>query len=354
MIDENEAELGKLSDRATAIIEQCRNERRDANAAEVTALRSLTERMRTLNGMLDAEELADQVSRRVAAIDGALSIRGRRQSPMTLSTANAERLEEARRGFQPVTVLEERSTLLTTDMGTGTEYAPGKLAGPRTLWQAAGIPTSAVDGYAAVVPTFTLPSGAALVAEGVDHPEFDGVTPDNVAIRRAGAWSSLTSEGNLSTPIAEISEAHGRIIARHIDVATVARLESTPDALTVDEALVTVAAEASADTSELWIVGGPVAIAALAGTATFAVTNGTDVGSYAVRYGGAQLYATPAATEDLLTVFYPSGFRALSSVLASAIVTDPKDGAMTFGQWQFFGLGQSLAGAAVSVSLVGS
>ena len=77
-----------------------------------------------------------------------------------------------------------------------------------------------------------------------------------------------------------------------------------------------------------------------------------DVGSFALRYGGAQLYPTPAAT--VLTVFHPQSFRAVASGLASAVVTDPTTGSQRFGQWMLFGLGQSLVGSAISVGVGGN
>ena len=90
------------------------------------------------------------------------------------------------------------------------------------------------------------------------------------------------------------SARHARIIARNTDKATVAKIEdATPDALTIDEALVTVAAECACDVSDLWIFGDPAGISALVGNATFTPANGTDTGSYASRYGGANIYPTP-------------------------------------------------------------
>jgi hypothetical protein len=47
-------------------------------------------------------------------------------------------------------------------------------------------------------------------------------------------------------------------------------------------------------------------------------------------------------------------FRAFATAMASAVLLDPKDGSQTFGQWLFYGLGQSLVGSAVTVSLGGS
>jgi hypothetical protein len=235
-------------------------------------------------------------------------------------------------------------------MGTAREYGANGLQAPRSLWRSSGIPTTAPDGYAGVVPQFTLPGGVALVAEGVAHAEFDGVNPDLVTVGRAGAWTTLTGEALLSSSIAEVSAAHARIIARNTDRAVVTKIEdASPDTFSIDRALVTVAAECSCDVSDLWIVGDPAAVSALVGNATFAVTNGGDAGSFATRYGGAVVYPTPLATAERLTVFHPQSFRAFASTLASSVVIDPKTGGQTFGSWLYFGLGQSLVGSAVTV-----
>lgn len=305
-----------------------------------------------LAALQQAQAVREHRSKIFGAIDNAIETRGRRdhQSPFMLSDDNVTLLETARRRYENVTVLETRAALATTDMGTAREYGPNGLQAPRTLWRAAGIPTTAPDGYSAVVPQFTLPGGVALVGEGVAHAEFDGVNPDAVTIARSGAWSTLTGEALLSTSITEVSAAHARIIARNVDKATVAKLEdATPDVFSIDVALATVAAEAACDVSDLWIVGNPAAVATLVGAATFTPANGSDAGSYATRYGGASIYLTPTATAERLTVFHPQSFRAFASPLASSVFIDPKTGKQDFGQWMFFGLGQALVGAAITI-----
>jgi hypothetical protein len=273
-----------------------------------------------------------------------------RQSPFALSADNVRALETARKRFENVTVLETRAALATTDMGTSREYMSNGLQAPRSLWRSSGIPTTAPTGYAGVVPQFSLPGGVTLVGEGVNHAEFEGVNPDAVTIGRAGAWSTLTSEALLSTSITEVSAAHARVIARNIDLATVTKIEdAAPDTLSIDEALVTVAAECACDVSDLWIFGAPAAVAALVGNATFTPANGSDTESYASRYGGATLYPTAATAADTLTVFHPQSFRAFASPLASAVFIDPTSGKQDFGQWLFFGLGKALVGSAITV-----
>ena len=205
-------------------------------------------------------------------------------------------------------------------------------------------------GAAATVPKVTLPSAVALVSEGSAHAEFDDVAPDPVTLKRAGSWSDLSAEAYISTSLAEISQIHARIVARNIDKATVYKIEHEADAgNSIDQALTTVAAEAGVDVSRLWIIGDPESIAGLAGAAVFAATNASDLGSYATNYGGARLYSTPTASVDKLTVFYPGGFHAFATALASGVVVDPTTGVQKFGQWQHFGIGIALAGAAVYV-----
>ena len=187
-------------------------------------------------------------------------------SPLAVSAANLELLEQARRDYRSLSVIEARSALTTVAMGTAVEYSVGGLVAPQNLWRASGIPTvEPPAGYKATVPTITLPAGTALVNESTPHAEFDDVAPDAVTLGRTGAWSDLTAEANISTTLADLSGAHSHIIARDLDLAVVTRIEGTPAAMTVDGALCTVAAEAASDVSRLWIFGTPADVAALSG-----------------------------------------------------------------------------------------
>ena len=236
-------------------------------------------------------------------------------------------------------------------LGTATEYAAGGLLAPATLWRSSGVPTSEPPaGYKATTPLVTLPAAAALVNEGTPHAEFDDITPDPVTLGRSGAWSDMSAEGNISTTLAEISAAHSRVISRDLDLSLVTKIEATAaPGLSIDEALTTVAAEAAADTSRLWIFGTPADVATLAGNATFAATNAADTASYATAYGAARLYVTPTATAGTLTCFFPGGYHAFATPMASGVTIDPTTGSQRFGQWVMFGCGQTLAGAAVTV-----
>ena len=69
---------------------------------------------------------------------------------------------------------------------------------------------------------------------------------------------------------------------------------------------------------------------------------------------GARIYVTPTATAGELTVFFPGGFKAFATPVASATVVDPTTGQQRFGSWMIYGVAQSLAGAAITVDAGGS
>lgn len=351
--EELEERLAVCRSRVQARIDRAQNEQRDLTEREAGLCQADKDEISALRDAFELRAQSDARRKLVGeVVTNAIQQRDN-SSPLFPSAHNLAILEEARARFQPMTVIEERAKILTTDMGTAVEYGPNGLQAPRTLWRAAGIPTTTPNGYSGVVPSITLPAGVAPVNESSNHGEFDGVAPDDVTIGRAGAWSSISSESLLSTSLTEVTAAHARIIARNVDVATVTKLEGTPEAVGIDEALVTVAAEVAADVSDLWIVGRPATVAELAGTATFTPANGADTGSYAIRYGGARLYITPAASAGELTVFHPGSYRAFATPMTSAVNVDPANGAQVFGQWMFYGIGQALVGSAITIEYGG-
>ncbi|WP_322859146.1 hypothetical protein U8D42_04005 [Mycobacterium europaeum] len=321
----------------------------DDDKEELEALKAADEIRQRADKSRQEQEYSQRSAEIGAAIDA--RARGRQLSPLAVSGEHIDMLEEARRRGQTITVVEERAALLTTDFGSRREYLASGLLAPRTLWRASGIPTTTpATGYTAVTPSFTLPDGAALKTENVAGAEFDAVNPSEVTLGRAHAWSDISSEGLLSTSIAEITAAHSRIVSRHVDYATVAAIEAAADAgNTIDEALLQVADEAAADVTSLWIVGTAAALSTLVGNATFTPTSGPDTESFAAAYGGAKVYVSGAATADVLTVFHPQSFRAYATSLSSATVIDASTAGQRLGSWMFFGLGCSLVGSAISI-----
>ena len=343
--------------RAQELLERPQFLGRDMTADEVNVLhaeKAELEQLRCAIALAEEREGAGQaatVQERAGQIHSAMSAaqgRGRSLSPLLPSAANVDILERARRSFHGVGTIEDRSALTTAEMGTAVEYGPAGLMAPRSLWRSSGIPTvEPPAGYAATVPQFTIPSGTSLVAEGSDHAEFDDVQPDTVQLARTGAWSDASAEAMISSSVAEISQAHARIMARDADLALITKLEGGDSGLSVDEAMLTVADTAAVDVSSLWIVGPVAELAALVGNAVFTPTSGPDVESFASRYGGAAVYVSAAASA--VTVFSPQGFRAFATPLGNAVVVNPQDGSVRFGSWMMLGFGQVLAGAALTV-----
>jgi hypothetical protein len=95
------------------------------------------------------------------------------------------------------------------------------------------------------------------------------------------------------------------------------------------------------------VVGTPADLAELTGVSP---TNATDLGSYPVRFNGARIYPTIAASPNVITAFAPSAFRLFQSPLQSASLIDPQSGAHKFGSWlHSTSVAQQIAGSAVWV-----
>ena len=86
------------------------------------------------------------------------------------------------------------------------------------------------------------------------------------------------------------------------------------------EAILAVAAATYSDESQLVIVGTAADLALLTGTTP---ANATDLGSLLVRYNGAKIYPSTAATADQVTVFAPGSFRVFQTKLQSGIADRP-------------------------------
>ena len=152
-----------------------------------------------------------------------------------------------------------------------------------------------------------------------------------------------------------INAMHGWAIARDLDRLAVSAIESVAGfqgvSADIEEstrtAILTVAASTYSEETALVVFGQPADLAELTGTAP---ANADDLGSRAVRFGGARLYPTLAATPNVLTVFSPGGFRCFQSPLQSASLIDPADGSHKFGSWlHSTGLAEQIVGSAITV-----
>ena len=148
-------------------------------------------------------------------------------------------------------------------------------------------------------------------------------------------------------------------IARDLDLLAVSAVETAAGApstfsaaidMSVRKAILAVAANSYSDESQLVIFGTPGDVALLTDTTP---ANGPDVGSVSVRFCGARLYPTFAATSGQVTVFAPGSFRVFQTKLQSASLIDPTSGANKFGSWvHSTGVGLQVVGSALAVDVV--
>jgi hypothetical protein len=154
-----------------------------------------------------------------------------------------------------------------------------------------------------------------------------------------------------------INQMHAWGIARDLDLLAVTAVQtaaSTPAALGDDleqqvrQAILAVAAATNSDESQLVIVGTPADLSLLTGTTP---ANANDLGSTPVRFNGAKLHPSTAATAEQVTVFAPGSFRVFQTRLQSASLIDPTDGSNKFGSWlHSTGVAQQIVGSAAAVA----
>lgn len=299
---------------------------------------------------------------RLAAIDGAIDnhrrgVENRSRPTLLVSPENLREHAAALSKGQPWGAVEgvETRSLVTAaaELGSAGAWHPGAPQAPRHLVAFSGIPISPLVGRTAQVPRYVAPDAAVGVGESGDHPEFDDVTPINLTAARYGRWTGVSALADQVDELSAINVMHATGIARDLDRLAVQAVEAAADSLGVSvdvaeqarEAVLLVAAQTYSDPTSLVIIGTPAALAELVGTSP---TNGDDVGSYALRFQGARLYATTAAATDLLTVFSPGGFRCFQSPLQSASLIDPSDGSHRFGSWlHATPVAEQIAGSAV-------
>lgn len=245
------------------------------------------------------------------------------------------------------------------DLGSAGAWAAGRPNEPRHLITFAQIPITELTGKTAQVPQYTGPAPAAGVDEGVNHGEYDAVNPVNLTALRYGRWSEVSALANELDDLRGIQQMQAWGIARDLDLLAVTAIQtaaSTPVAFAADlegqvrEAILTVAANTYSAESNLVIFGTPGDLSLLTGTSP---ANSSDLGSVPVRFAGARLYPTTAATVDRVTVFAPNAFRVFQSRLQSASLIDPASGANKFGSWTHSTpVAQQIVGAAVAVETV--
>ncbi|OBI78208.1 hypothetical protein [Mycobacterium sp. E740] len=360
-LDQLEERVAFARARVEDRVQRCEAENRDMTSreADLTA-----DDRHELGALRDAMALrsrnAEQSEKVARAVAEAVETRSAPWQPTLLvSEANLHAHAEALREGRPFGAVETRARVTAaSDLGSAGAWATAAPNEPRHLIAFSGIPVSELTGRTAQVPHFTGPTATAGAGETADHPEYDAVDPVNLTALRYGRWSDVSALANVVDDLIGLNRMHSWGIARDLDAVAVDAVEAA-GALnslgvsageieaSVREAILLVAATCYVAETDVVVVGTPADLAELT-----AVTpgNAADLGSYAVRFNGARLYATTAASADMLTVFAPSAFRVFQSPLQSASLIDPQSGAHRFGSWvHSTSVAQEIAGSAVWV-----
>lgn len=356
---EVEHRIGRVVENIEARANRANAENRDLSPAEQRATSDDTAELAALRVAVDRHQQIETRSRAIGqAVDGyQRGLEARSRPTLLVSDQHLREHAAALADGRPYGAVEGRSRVTAAaDLGSAGGWATVAPAEPRHLISFAGIPVSELNGRTAQVPQFTGPTAAAGVDETVDHGEYDAVAPVNLSALRYGRWSDVSALADQVDELTGLSAMHGWAIARDLDAMAVAAIESAAGSLGVgtgnlDEdvrrAVLTVTATVYAAETQLVIVGQPADLAELTGTTP---ANADDLGSYAVRFAGARLYPTLAASANELTVFAPSAFRVFQSALQSASLIDPQDGSHKFGSWlHSTGVAQQIVGSAVTV-----
>ena len=279
---------------------------------------------------------------------------------LLVSERNLHEHAAALRDGRPYGAVEVETRARVTvagDLGSAGGWDPGRPNEPRHLIAFAGIPVSELTGRTAQVPVYTGPTGAAGVDESTAHGEYDAINPANLTGLRYGRWTNVSALANVVDDLRGINQMHAWGIARDLDLLAVTSVQTAataPAALDDDldqqvrQAVLSVAANTYSDETALVIIGTPADLSLLTGTTP---ANSGDLGSVPVRYAGARLYPTNAATADQVTVFAPNAFRVFQTKLQSASLISPEDGSNKFGSWlHSTGVAQQIVGAATAVA----
>lgn len=350
-------------DRVSTRTDRAQTEDRDLTSREAELCALDRDELIILKDALDTRSARREEETRSAEIMQAIaSVTETRSAPFQPTLLVSERhLEEhaaALRDGRPYGAVETRARVTVAgDLGSAGAWDPGAPNEPRHLIAFAGIPVSELTGRTAQTPSFTGPTGAAGVDESTAHGEYDAIAPVNLTGLRYGRWTLVSALANVVDDLRSVNAMHAWGIARDLDLLAVTAVQtaaSTPAVLGADldqqvrQAILAVAAATYSDESSLVIVGTPADLSLLTGTTP---ANASDLGSLPVRYNGAKLYPSIAATAEQVTVFAPNAFRVFQTRLQSATLIDPTDGSNKFGSWlHSTGLAQQIVGSAAAVA----
>ncbi len=355
---EVEHRIGRVVENIEARANRASAENRDLSPAEQRATADDTAELAALRVTVDRHQQIETRSRAIGQAVEAYQrgLENRSRPTLLVSDQHLHEHAAALAEGRPHGAVETRARVTAGgDLGSAGAWHPGGPNEPRHLIQFAGIPVSELTGRTAQVPAYTGPTAAAGADEGTDHAEYDAVAPVNLTALRYGRWSEVSALANVVDDLHSLNRMHAWGIARDLDALAVAAVEDAASSLgmsvdieeSVRTAILTVAASTYSDETQLVVIGQPADLAELTGTTP---ANADDLGSYAVRFTGAKVYPTLAASANVLTVFAPSAFRVFQSPLQSASLIDPQDGSHKFGSWlHSTEVAQQIVGSAVMV-----
>jgi hypothetical protein len=373
-VAEIETEISKRSARIDDMIADALHERRDLTDNEdalakrdksaIDKLEAELEEIRGEGQQVDARQRAIQLQTEIARMQGRGE--GRGHTPLLVSEEHLHRHAEAIRdgsvfGAEERLEVETRAAVtVATDMGSPGAWGAGNIRQPVTLRAFAGIPNSLLTGATAQMPSVTLPAGAAGVAEGANHTEFDTVDVANLTTLRYGRWTEVTSFVDAFDDLLIINRAHAVGIARDLNLLDASAIITAAGSVTafsaaaldqnVRAAILKVAAAALVDPEDVVLFGSSAALAVVNG---YAPVSGDDRGSVTTRVFGARVYVHEPTTAGNVYAFAPQGFQVFSDRLRSGSTIDPMNGKNKFGQWlHSTGPGVAIVGAAAGVDVV--
>jgi hypothetical protein len=209
---------------------------------------------------------------------------------------------------------EYRAALTTTTYGAPREWGSNMLSGPRTLWEAAGVPRTVATATFAQFPKLTLPAFDPGVAEGVTLVEFAASTGGTVTLKRYGRFTDFTRESLVGADAGAVVAAHNTAIARDLDSVLIGLVNTDAGsavAFTADvpaairKSIATVTDNTAAADGQIVVMAHPDNVALLQAVTS---TGGKTIGEEFVRFAGSLVYASSAV---------PTGFMLVGNLAAS-------------------------------------
>jgi hypothetical protein len=203
---------------------------------------------------------------------------------------------------------EQRAALTTTTYGAPRAWGANILSGPRTLWEAAGVPRSPAGGILVSYPKLTLPAVDAGVGEGTTVVEFAASTAGTVTLKRYGRFTDLSRESLVGADAGAVVAAHNTAIARDLDSALITLINTdagTAVGFTTDvpaairKSIATVGDATAAADGQMVVMAHPDNVSLLQAVTS---TGGKTIGESFPLFAGALVYASSAVPTGFMLV----------------------------------------------------